>query len=196
MYIDLFMHSIITHEQIGGACKKEKMTDMIVLAFGTEDGAEKAREKVIEVGNQYMFGLHQIVEVVRKPDGQVKIMDEPKLTGIAALGGAFWGLLVGIIFFIPVVGVAIGAATGAIVGHFEKYGFSKAFMKQIEEAVQPGNSALFILADDLKVDRLTPALADLEPKVLRTTLSADQEEKLRQAFGNAKPSPVAMTATA
>lgn len=171
------------------------MTDMIVLAFNTEEGADKAKEKVIEVGSQYMFGLHQMVEVVRKADGQVKIKEEPRLTGLAALGGAFWGLLVGFIFFIPLVGIAVGAATGALFGHLEKYGFSKAFMDQIKEAVQPGNSALFLVADNVKVDRLTPALASLNPKVLRTTLSAEQEEKLRQAFGTEKVTPVPMAAT-
>jgi hypothetical protein len=31
------------------------------------------------------------------------------LTGALALGGAFWGLLFGLLFFIPLLGMAIGA---------------------------------------------------------------------------------------
>ena len=32
------------------------------------------------------------------------------LTGAGALGGAFWGMLFGLIFFVPLLGAAIGAA--------------------------------------------------------------------------------------
>src|ERR1700721_2779512 len=33
-----------------------------------------------------------------------------------ALGGGFWGLLFGLIFFVPILGLAIGAATRAVLG--------------------------------------------------------------------------------
>jgi len=160
------------------------MTDMVVLAFDTEDGAGYAREKLVELDKQYLLTLDQVVEVVRKTDGQVKIEQEPRFTGVAALGGAFWGLLIGLVFLIPVVGVAVGAAAGAIVGHFSKYGIDKDFMKQIEQQIRPGNSALFILADEVKIDRVIPMIQGLRPRILRTSLSPDQEEQLREAFGS------------
>lgn len=174
------------------------MADMLVLAFDGEDGASNAKEKLIELDKQYLLRLDQVVEVVRKQDGQVKIKQEPRFTGIAALGGAFWGLLIGIIFLIPVVGVAVGAVTGAIIGHFAHYGISKDFMKQVEQAIQPGNSALFILADNVKIDRVVPMLSSLHPRILRTSLSIDQEQKLKEAFGSgsAAGSPVAVSQTA
>jgi uncharacterized membrane protein len=169
------------------------LTDMLVLAFDGEDTASKVKDKLIDLDKQYLLGLDQVVEVVRKSDGQVKIKQEHRFTGIAALGGAFWGLLVGIIFFIPVVGVAVGAITGAIVGHFAHYGISKDFMKQIEQAVQPGDSALFILAENVKIDRVVPMLEPFHPRVLRTSLSLDQEQKLKEAFGTATGGGAPMT---
>jgi uncharacterized membrane protein len=160
------------------------MTDMLVLAFDNIDGAANAKKKLVDLDAQFMLRLDQVVEVDRNADGQIKIKEEPKWTGVAALGGAFWGLLVGLIFLVPAVGVAVGAASGALVGHFAKYGISKDFMSQINQAIQPGQSALFILADDMKLDRVVSGLAEFHPRVLKTSLSMDQETKLKEAFGS------------
>jgi uncharacterized membrane protein len=162
------------------------MTDMVVLAFDTEDGAEQGRSKLVELNNQYMLNLVDAVQVVRHADGKVKVKPLRNLTGVGAMGGAFWGLLFGLLFFMPLFGVAVGAVSGAIAGHFSTYGLSKEFLKQIEDAVKPGTSALGILAANVTVDKVVPALSTLHPKVIRSSLSADQEAKLREAFGEHK----------
>jgi uncharacterized membrane protein len=172
------------------------MTDMLVLAFDGVDTADKARNTLIELNNQYLLNLNQAVEVVRAEDGQVKVKDERRLTGFGALGGAFWGLLVGLIFLVPAAGFVVGTAAGAIAGHFAKYGFTKEYMSQINAAIQPGQSALFILADSVKVDRVVPMLEQYHPKVVRTSLSLNQEEKLKEAFGGSTSvTPMPATAT-
>ncbi len=172
------------------------MTDMVVLAFDGIDTADTVRNKLIDLNNQYLLNLGQVVEVVRKEDGQVKIKDEHRLTSIGALGGAFWGLLVGLIFLVPAAGFVVGTVSGAIAGHFTKYGISKEYMNQINAAIQPGQSALFILADNVKMDRVIPMLTEFHPKVLRTSLTTDQEAKLREAFGGAGSAPMSVPATA
>jgi|SRR5271169_2187949 len=171
------------------------MTDMLVLAFDGIDTAEKVKNRLIDLNAQFLLKLDQVVEVVREQNGKVKIKEEPRLTGIGALGGAFWGLLVGLIFLVPGVGLAVGAVSGAIAGHFAKYGVTKEFMQQIDEAIQPGQSALFILAEDVKVDRVVPMLQEFHPKVLRTSMTAEQEAKLKESFGGATTATApAMTA--
>ena len=159
------------------------MTDMVVLAFDSVDGAHDARDKLVDLDNQYLLKLDQAVEVVRAKDGQVKVKEEPTLEGAGAIGGAFWGLLIGLVFFLPVAGMAVGAASGAIAGHFTKYGITQEYMSQINEAIKPGQSALFILADDVKVDRVVPMLSSLRPRIVRTSLTLEQEKALREAFG-------------
>jgi uncharacterized membrane protein len=160
------------------------MTDMVVLAFDTIDGAHTARTKLVDLNNQFLLKLDQAVEVDRMQDGHVKIKEERSLAGAGAIGGAFWGLLIGILFFLPGLGVVLGAASGAIAGHFAKYGITQEYMNQIKDAIKPGQSGLFILADDVKLDRVVPMLKDLHPRVLRTSLSTDQEKALRDAFGS------------
>jgi len=158
------------------------------------DTGSNVKNRLIELNNQFLLKLDQVVEVVRKPDGEIKIKEEPRLTGVGAVSGAFWGLLMGLIFLVPVAGFIIGSVSGAVAGHFAKYGISKEYMKEIDAAIQPGQSALFLLVDNVKADRVIPMLTEFHPKVLRTSLSADQEAKLKEAFGGSTMTAPTMTA--
>ena len=160
------------------------MTDMVVLAFDSEGGADMGREKLVELNNDYELNLINAVEVVRHTDGKIKIKDIRSLTGIAAMGGAFWGTLFGLLFFVPALGLAVGAVSGAIAGHFTHFGVSKDYLKQIETSVTPGTSALAILAANVTVDKVVQKLSPLHPKVIRSSLSTEQEAKLNEAFGS------------
>jgi len=105
-------------------------------------------------------------------------------------------LLIGFIFLIPAVGFVVGGVSGAIAGHFAKNGISKEYMQQIEAAIQPGQSALFILADSVKLDRVVPMLQEFHPKVLRTNLTTEQEASLKEQFGGSSvTAPMTATAT-
>lgn len=160
------------------------MTDMVVLAFDSESGADQGRKILVELNNEYVLNLVDAVEVVRHADGKVKVKNIRNLTGIGAMGGGFWGLLFGILFFAPALGVAVGAVSGAIAGHFAQFGVSKGFLKQVEDSVNSGTSALAIMASNVAVDKTVQALSPLHPKVIRSSLSTEQEAKLNEAFGS------------
>jgi uncharacterized membrane protein len=72
------------------------LTDMVVLAFDSETGADQGRQKLVELNNQYVLNLVDAVEVVRHADNKVKVKNIRNLTGVGAMGGAFWGLLFGL----------------------------------------------------------------------------------------------------
>lgn len=46
----------------------------------------------------------------------------------------------------------------------------------------PGTSALFAMTADPTVDRMVEELNDYEPKVVSTSFSREQEDRLRAAF--------------
>jgi uncharacterized membrane protein len=105
------------------------------------------------------------------------------LVGAGALGGAFWGMLIGLIFLVPWLGLAIGAISGAIAGKFSDIGIDDKFIKEVGATVEPGHSALFMLVEQMTDDRVLPELGKFHPTVLRTNLSTEDEAKLRAAFG-------------
>jgi len=77
------------------------MSDLIVLAFNSEDGALQLRDKLLSLQKQMLIQLEDAAVVVRRQDGKVKVKQLHSLVGAGALGGAFWGMLIGLIFWMP-----------------------------------------------------------------------------------------------
>jgi uncharacterized membrane protein len=92
-------------------------------------------------------------------------------------------MLIGLIFFIPFFGLAIGAAMGALAGHFSDYGIDDNFIKEVQSEVTEGTSALFLLTDDTTVDKVEDAFKDTKMELIRSNLTLEQEAKLREDFG-------------
>jgi uncharacterized membrane protein len=163
------------------------MSSLVVLAFDTMDGAANVRDKLYELQKQELLKLEDAAVVVRKEDGKVKVDQAVSLVGAGALGGAFWGMLIGLFFFAPWLGMAIGAVTGAISGKFSDIGIDDEFIKSVSESIEPGNSAVFLLVRDVQQERVMEEIEGYAPTVLRTNLSPEQEENLREAFGAEAP---------
>ncbi|WP_158059210.1 DUF1269 domain-containing protein [Halorussus halophilus] len=158
------------------------MTELVVLAFDNENGALQARDKLIELQKQQLVTLKDAAVVVRKDDGKVDVKQAQSLVGAGALGGAFWGMLIGILFWMPWLGLAIGTITGAISGKLSDYGIDDKFIKEVGETIEPGHSGLFLLVEDVVADRVIEELKQYNPEVLRTNLSDEDEQNLRDAF--------------
>jgi uncharacterized membrane protein len=104
-------------------------------------------------------------------------------TGAGAAFGAFWGLVFGVIFFIPLIGMAVGAGVGALSGSLADVGIDEAFINTVREKVTPGTSALFALTSGATEDRVIEELKQFDFEIISTSLPAEQEQKLREAFG-------------
>jgi uncharacterized membrane protein len=80
------------------------------------------------------------------------------MTGAGALSGAFWGLLFGLIFFIPIFGLVTDAALGALSGSMADVGISDDFIRSVRSKVTEGSSALFLMTSDAVKDRVFDAM--------------------------------------
>ena len=159
------------------------MSELIVFAFPSEGGAAEMSEKLKSLQKQQLIKLADAATVVRKPDGKVKVKQAVSLVGAGALGGAFWGMLIGLLFFMPWLGLAVGAVTGAISGKLSDYGIDDDFIKEVGDTVEPGHSALFLMVADWTEDKVLDEITQYNAKVLRTSLSKEDEEKLKDALG-------------
>ena len=58
--------------------------------------------------------------IVTWPDDRKKPKTEQlrSMAGMGAPTGSFWGLLYGLLFFVPLLGMAVGAAFGALGAHW------------------------------------------------------------------------------
>ena len=162
------------------------MADLIVFAFDNEKGALDARDALIRMQKQQLIELEDAAVVIRPLEGKPKVKQVTSLTGAGALGGAFWGMLIGLLFFAPWLGLAIGAVTGAVAGGLTDIGVDDKFIKEVGNTIEPGHSALFILVRKVTPDKVVDELKQFNPTVLQTSLSEEDEAKLRDTFGGAE----------
>ena len=158
------------------------MTEMVVLAFETENGAKDALGVLEGLQKEKMLFLEDAAVLVRKADGQVKLDQAVNLVGAGALGGGLWGLLIGALFMAPWMGLALGAVVGAFAGKNVDIGLDDDFIKDVGETIQPGHSALFMMVRDVVPEAVITELKKLDLTLLRSSLSPTQEENLRLAF--------------
>jgi uncharacterized membrane protein len=158
------------------------MSELIVFTFKTETGAEEMRDELEKMQKMHLITLEDAAVVVHKQDGKVKVKQAVSLAGAGALGGSFWGFLIGLLFLAPWLGMAIGAATGALAGKFSDIGVDDKFIKEVGDAIEPGDSALFLLVVEATADKVLDGLKDFDAEVYQTSLSEDDEAKIREAF--------------
>ena len=77
-------------------------------------------------------------------------------------------------------GVALGATLGAIDAQDwkETFGISEDFVQRVGTMLQPGDSAVFVLARTINPDLVADAFKGYGGTVLRTTLSKEQQAKV------------------
>ena len=159
------------------------MAALTVWKFDTVEGAGEALSKLESLSKQQLVTIEDAAIVYwetgkKKP----KNYQAQSLTGAGALGGAFWGMLFGLLFFMPFFGLAVGAAVGALAGHFSDYGIDDSFIKEVQSEVTEGTSALFLLTDDVTVDKVEDAFEGTQMELIRSNLTAEQETQLREDF--------------
>ena len=160
------------------------MATVTVLKFPTAEGAQDALNRVQDLQKQHLIQVHDAA-IVSWPAGKKSPTTKQlvDLVGMGAMGGMFWGMLFGFIFAAPLFGMAVGAAFGALGGAFRDYGIDDDFIKQVRSQVTEGTSALFLMTSAAVMDRVVEAMKNVKFEIIATNLSREQEQKLREAFG-------------
>ena len=83
------------------------MAELVVLGFPTREQAERVMEVAEGLRRQELLDLEDAALVWRTPDGKIKSQQAFSTTGAGAATGALWGTLLGLLFFVPVFGLAV-----------------------------------------------------------------------------------------
>ncbi|MGH7786105.1 MAG: DUF1269 domain-containing protein [Candidatus Binatia bacterium] len=162
------------------------MSDLLVVGYDDQHQADEVRLRLIKMQKEYLVDLADAVVAVRKPDGKVELHQIHNLTAAGALSGGMWGALIGLLFLSPMLGFAIGAASGAVGGALTDIGINDNFMKELAGTLKPGSSALFVLVRKITVDKVIEELQGSGGKILKTSLSHEDETRLQTALAAAK----------
>lgn len=166
------------------------MSNLVVLGFDGLHTADEVLNKLRSLQKEHLIDLEDACVVERDEGGKIHVKQAVNLTALGAktggLWGAMWGTLVGILFMNPlagmVIGAAVGAGSGALSGSLADYGIDDGFVKKLSETITLGSSALFVLVKSATEDKVLPEIEPFKPRVLKTSLSNEQEEKLKAAL--------------
>jgi uncharacterized membrane protein len=158
------------------------MSNLVAIEFHDEHTAFAVRAELAKMQKEYLIDMKDVVVVTKDEKGKVKLHQSVNLTLTGAVGGSFWGMLIGLLFLNPLLGAAVGAGAGAMSGKLSDIGINDKFMKDFSRDFTPGASALFVLFRDATGDKVLERLQDFKGKILKTSLSIDDEKRLKEVL--------------
>ncbi|NMF60190.1 DUF1269 domain-containing protein [Pseudanabaena yagii] len=158
------------------------MSNLIVVGFKDEFTADKALQELRELQKEHLVDLEDAAIVIRNKEGKIRIKQTQELAIDGALSGGFWGLLFGFIFFNPLLGWTVGVLAGAVSGALTDIGIDDNFIRDLGNTIAPSTSAIFVLVRRATADKVLTDLSKFEGKVLKTSLSNEDEAKLQIAL--------------
>ena len=160
------------------------MGTLAAWTFDTPTGADDAATTLQSLAGREILTLRDAATVSwelawHKPRTQQLVVTGPG----GSLGSAFWGLLFGMVFFVPLLGAATSAAGGALAGSLTDVGIDDSFINKVRDQVTPGTSALFVLGPDAALDAIEAAFGGHRPAGrIATSLTSEQDRALRSVF--------------
>jgi len=163
------------------------MSNLIVIGFPKPEEAEEVRRELVGIQQEHLIYLEDAVVLEHAEDGHVHLRQAINLAAAGAVSGSFWGMLVGLIFLNPVVGLAVGAGAGAASGALSDIGINDDFLRELSETLPKGSAALALLVRDSTPDKVVERLRSHAPhaRLVKTSLSNTDEEKLRDLLEKA-----------
>jgi uncharacterized membrane protein len=162
------------------------MSTLVVVGYDDQFKADEVRLTLLKLQKDSLIDMEDAVVAVKDTKGKVKLHQAVNLTAAGAVSGGFWGALIGLIFLNPVLGMAVGASAGAVSGALTDVGINDRFMKELASSMKPGSSVLFVLVRKSTPDKVLEHITGTGGKILKTSLSHEDEAKLQAALSAAK----------
>jgi uncharacterized membrane protein len=131
---------------------------------------------------EQILKLNGMVKVTRDTSGKLHVDAGANPVAAGAVGGAFWGMLIGLIFLNPLLGLAVGAGAGALGGAAANSGIKQEFVDGAADAIQPGQAGLFLYIAGSTPDKVAEEIKGTKARVIQTSLTHEQDENLKQLF--------------
>lgn len=160
------------------------MSTLIAITYDDEQKGRAAFAELGELQKMQVLKLEDAALATKDKKGKVKVKQtlEKKYLGTVTTWGFFWGFLIGLIFGGPIFWGLFTALLSRIFGKSTDLGVDNKFIKEVGESLEIGGAAIFVLVIEATQDKVLPEMAKFGGKVYQTSLSNEDEEKLRAAL--------------
>ncbi|MFJ1584851.1 DUF1269 domain-containing protein [Streptomyces sp. NPDC088197] len=162
------------------------MSELIVIGYEDPSVAKDAYTAVQNLQNDYVVNLTGLAIVSVDEEGKTHVDTPSKIVGVSAASGALWGMVFGILFLVPGLGLLMGAAMGGLLGKLGKSGIDDQFRGQVQALLTPGTTAVVIMASKITEDKFADAMQAYGGTLLKTSLSDEDEEELSEHLAGAQ----------
>ncbi|AQP46407.1 hypothetical protein BW730_01355 [Tessaracoccus aquimaris] len=151
------------------------MSELIIIGYPDHDTADRANAAVLQLQRDRIVNLTGLAVVRVDDDGKQHIDTPTRVVATSAVGGALWGMLIGLLFLVPAIGLLVGGAWGAVAGAAARAGINRGFREKVDGLLEPGLAAVVILTTKVTGDKFAAAMAPFGGTVLKTSLTDEDE---------------------
>ncbi len=166
----------------------DKPQTLVGVSFTDAFRAQEFMTAASRLAANHSLQLHDAVVVAKSEDGQTRVVEtiDPQ-PGRAALSGAMWTGLLGLLLAGPVgwiAGGVIGAGAGAVAAKVVDLGVPDEWVDWFRDAVQPNTTTVVLLLTDVSVDALVEeAKRFVGAELIYANLDATSFDRVVAAFG-------------
>ena len=150
--------------------------ELIVAAFNEEGKAEEVLKEMKKLEKEEIIFLVNAAVMTKSEKGKVSLKETQDVgSGKGALFGAIAGGLIGLLGGPAgvIVGAAAGAATGGVAANKIDMGFPDDTLKELQDTLTPGSSAILALIQHEWVDRVVEELDKFGAALFRQALKEE-----------------------
>jgi uncharacterized membrane protein len=166
------------------------MATLFAVLYPDQLTGEKASLRVEGLQEADYLTVIDSAYVTKSKDGDIRIHEGSHPVRSGAAKGLILGALTGVIFSVPVLGIAAGTLAGLAIGRREEHNADKdfsSFAESVTEALQPGGSAILLLAESDVPERVREEFVPLGGRVMSTDLSSERLAEIQAQLDQASP---------
>jgi len=163
-----------------------KSGNLWAVGYDKMDRANQVREEIVRLGwDKHYLMLNDIAVVVRHPDGSFTLNREKFPAAANIVGSSVVGFLAGLVVGAPITGATIGAmvgGAGTTLAVSTSVGIGDDFIKEVEQLMKPGSSAIFVLDDEGDMDVILHKIHGLGGTLLKTNVDVEHAKLIQSTL--------------
>jgi len=157
------------------------MSRLIALVFDDQFKGEEARAALNRMVGEGLLEIQDSVLITKRLDGLTQVSQENNVIHRGQKSGNVAGLIAAAVTG-TVPFILAGTVAGRLVGKLMDHGITHKFVKTVKQEIDPGTSALILLADSDPERRqvIIDRLRIYEPHVVESDLPAELEREIEE----------------